>query len=157
MEKMAWNVGGLLMQAQKVARTRRQLTRTGGRSAAVDDTFVAAELKGHVINKTLLPKGPHKPGAEPGGLSGSRWSRVVVLYFAKSSELAGVRSETLTVPKELTSKQLWEEIATQHPRLRAIQEHVVLAVRQEYVPIGDDVITLRPGDEVAIIPPISGG
>lgn len=82
---------------------------------------------------------------------------VVVLYFAKSSELAGVRSENLTLPQEITTKELWEKIAALHPRLCAIKDHVLLAVRQEYVTIGDDVITLRTGDEVAVIPPISGG
>ncbi|KAG8551724.1 hypothetical protein GDO81_004235 [Engystomops pustulosus] len=82
---------------------------------------------------------------------------VLVLYFAKSSELAGVRSENLTLPQEVTSKELWEKIAALHPRLSTIKDQVVLAVRQEYVTIGDDVITLRTGDEVAVIPPISGG
>ncbi|XP_073536421.1 molybdopterin synthase sulfur carrier subunit [Phyllobates terribilis] len=82
---------------------------------------------------------------------------VLVLYFAKSSELAGVRSENLTVPRKITSKELWEKIAALHPGLCAIKDHIVLAVRQEYVNIGDDIITLRPGDEIAVIPPISGG
>lgn len=82
---------------------------------------------------------------------------VVVLYFAKSSELAGVRTENLTLPQEITSKELWEKIAALHPRLCAIKDHIVLAVRQEYVTIGDDVLTLHTGDEVAVIPPISGG
>ncbi|XP_018427436.1 PREDICTED: molybdopterin synthase sulfur carrier subunit-like [Nanorana parkeri] len=82
---------------------------------------------------------------------------VVVLYFAKSCELAGVRSENVTVPQETTTRQLWEEITSLHPRLCSIQDHVVLAIRQEYVAIGDEAISLRPGDEVAIIPPISGG
>ncbi|XP_075711029.1 molybdopterin synthase sulfur carrier subunit-like isoform X2 [Rhinoderma darwinii] len=82
---------------------------------------------------------------------------VAVLYFAKSCELAGVRSENVIVPQVITSKGLWEKIAALHPRLCAIKDHVVLAVRQEYVTIGDDVITLLNGDEVAVIPPISGG
>ncbi|KAM5193138.1 molybdopterin synthase sulfur carrier subunit isoform 2-T2 [Mantella aurantiaca] len=89
--------------------------------------------------------------------SGFMTCQVVVLYFAKSSELAGVRSENITVPQETTSKRLWEEIASLHPRLSVIQDNVVLAVRQEYVAIGDEVIRLRSGDEVAVIPPISGG
>ncbi|KAM8962381.1 molybdopterin synthase sulfur carrier subunit [Pelodytes ibericus] len=82
---------------------------------------------------------------------------VVVLYFAKSSELAGVRSETINVPQEITSQQLWEEIVHRHPRLCVLKEQVVFAVRQEYVAIGDEHLTLRTGDEVAVIPPISGG
>ncbi|XP_053557243.1 molybdopterin synthase sulfur carrier subunit isoform X3 [Bombina bombina] len=82
---------------------------------------------------------------------------VVVLYFAKSSELAGVRSETIKISQQITSQHLWDEIVNLHPRLGAIQGQVVLAVRQEYVALGNELITLHPGDEVAVIPPISGG
>lgn len=39
-----------------------------------------------------------------------------MLYFARSAELAGVRSETLSVPQQITSLQLWEEIVKVHPR-----------------------------------------
>lgn len=42
-------------------------------------------------------------------------------------------------------------------RLAVIQDQVVFAVRQEYVLLGDQLLVLQPGDEVAIIPPISGG
>ncbi|XP_010132793.1 PREDICTED: molybdopterin synthase sulfur carrier subunit-like, partial [Buceros rhinoceros silvestris] len=82
---------------------------------------------------------------------------VSVLYFARSAELAGVRSETLSVPRQITSLQLWEEIVKVHPRLADIQDQVIFAVRQEYVLLGDQLLVLQSGDEVAIIPPISGG
>ncbi|XP_063817991.1 molybdopterin synthase sulfur carrier subunit-like [Pseudophryne corroboree] len=82
---------------------------------------------------------------------------VVVLYFAKSCELAGARSENIIVPQQITSRQLWEKIADLHPRLHVLEDNIVFAVCQEYVPIGDEVLTLHPGDEVAVIPPISGG
>lgn len=42
-------------------------------------------------------------------------------------------------------------------RLALIRDQVVFAVRQEYVLLGDQLLVLQPGDEVAIIPPISGG
>ncbi|XP_030048639.1 molybdopterin synthase sulfur carrier subunit-like [Microcaecilia unicolor] len=82
---------------------------------------------------------------------------VLVLYFAKSAELADVRSEHISVAQRTTSEQLWEEIVSRHPRLAALRNHVLLAVRQEYIAIGDQLLLLQPGDEVAIIPPISGG
>uniref|UniRef100_A0A6I8PI06 Molybdopterin synthase sulfur carrier subunit n=2 Tax=Ornithorhynchus anatinus TaxID=9258 RepID=A0A6I8PI06_ORNAN len=84
-------------------------------------------------------------------------SPVTVLYFAKSAELAGVRSETISVPQEIKSLQLWEEIESRHPRLADVRDQVIFAVRQEYVQLGDQVLLLQPGDEIAIIPPISGG
>lgn len=42
-------------------------------------------------------------------------------------------------------------------RLADIQDQVIFAVRQEYVLLGDQLLFLQSGDEVAIIPPISGG
>ncbi|XP_010224276.1 PREDICTED: molybdopterin synthase sulfur carrier subunit-like [Tinamus guttatus] len=79
------------------------------------------------------------------------------LWFAQASKIVGLRSETLCVPQQITSLQLWEEIVKLHPRLAAIRDQVVFAVRQEYVLLGDQLLVLHPGDEVAIIPPISGG
>ncbi|XP_060685987.1 molybdopterin synthase sulfur carrier subunit isoform X1 [Hemiscyllium ocellatum] len=82
---------------------------------------------------------------------------VSVLYFARSAELSGVRSETISVPQQLTSLQLWQEIVKRHPRLGTIRDHIILAVRQEYIILGDQLLFLQPGDEIAVIPPISGG
>ncbi|XP_053909544.1 uncharacterized protein MOCS2 isoform X11 [Cuculus canorus] len=42
--------------------------------------------------------------------------QVSVLYFARSAELAGLRRETLRVPRQVTALQLWEEIVSLHPR-----------------------------------------
>ncbi|XP_067289474.1 molybdopterin synthase sulfur carrier subunit isoform X2 [Pseudorasbora parva] len=84
-------------------------------------------------------------------------ANVSVLYFAKSAELTGLKAENITVPSNITSLQLWQELETRHPRLSVLRDQVVLAVRQEYVPLGVQPLTLREGDEVAIIPPLSGG
>ena len=42
-------------------------------------------------------------------------------------------------------------------RLADVRNQVIFAVRQEYVELEDQQLLLQPGDEVAIIPPISGG
>ncbi|XP_077099166.1 molybdopterin synthase sulfur carrier subunit isoform X2 [Siphateles boraxobius] len=84
-------------------------------------------------------------------------TEVSVLYFAKSAELTGLKAEIITVPSNITSLQLWQDLETRHPRLSVLRDQVVLAVRQEYVPLGAQPLTLREGDEVAIIPPLSGG
>jgi len=41
--------------------------------------------------------------------------------------------------------------------LAGLQDQVVLAVRQQYVSIGDQSVILADGDEVAVVPPLSGG
>ncbi|XP_066096837.1 molybdopterin synthase sulfur carrier subunit [Saccopteryx bilineata] len=99
-------------------------------------------------------------GRDPGAAS---WDGMVqrcqveVLYFAKSAEITGIRSETISVPQEIKALQLWNEIETRHPGLADVRGQVILAVRQEYVELGDQLLLLRSGDEIAIIPPISGG
>uniref|UniRef100_A0A8C3C1X9 Molybdopterin synthase sulfur carrier subunit n=1 Tax=Cairina moschata TaxID=8855 RepID=A0A8C3C1X9_CAIMO len=95
--------------------------------------------------------------AVPAGRGGSMRCQVTVLYFARSAELAGLRSESVSVPQRLTSLQLWEEIVKIRPRLAVIRDQVIFAVQQEYVLLGDQPLVLQTGDEVAIIPPISGG
>ncbi|XP_056593348.1 molybdopterin synthase sulfur carrier subunit isoform X2 [Triplophysa dalaica] len=84
-------------------------------------------------------------------------TEVSVLYFAKSAELTGLKSEIITVSSNVTSAQLWQHLEEKHPRLTVIRDQVVLAVRQEYVPLSEQPLTLREGDEVAVIPPLSGG
>uniref|UniRef100_A0A8C5RHE1 Molybdopterin synthase sulfur carrier subunit n=1 Tax=Laticauda laticaudata TaxID=8630 RepID=A0A8C5RHE1_LATLA len=82
---------------------------------------------------------------------------ITVLYFARSAELAGLRTETISVPQQITSLQLWREIVKRHSSLADIEDQVIFAICQEYVPLGDQQFTLHTGDEVAIIPPLSGG
>ncbi|XP_051039035.1 molybdopterin synthase catalytic subunit isoform X1 [Phodopus roborovskii] len=41
--------------------------------------------------------------------------QIEVLYFAKSAEITGVRSETICVPQEIKAFQLWKELETLHP------------------------------------------
>lgn len=80
------------------------------------------------------------------------------MYFAKSVELTGVKEEQpVAVPTPISSLDLWTLLLQRHPRLCELQDGVVLAVRREYVAIGDQVVTLRDGDEVAVVPPLSGG
>uniref|UniRef100_U6CNJ7 Molybdopterin synthase sulfur carrier subunit n=1 Tax=Neovison vison TaxID=452646 RepID=U6CNJ7_NEOVI len=83
--------------------------------------------------------------------------QVEVLYFAKSAEITGIRSETISVPQEIRALQLWNEIEARHPGLADVRNQVIFAVRQEYVELGDQLLQLQSGDEIAIIPPISGG
>ncbi|XP_029693609.1 molybdopterin synthase sulfur carrier subunit [Takifugu rubripes] len=84
-------------------------------------------------------------------------ARVSILYFAKSAELTGVKAEEIPAPTPLSSQQLWGLLLQRHPRLSVLQGQVVLAVRQQYIAIDDQPVTLGDGDEVAVVPPLSGG
>lgn len=85
-------------------------------------------------------------------------AQVTVLYFARSAELTGLKEEELVgVPTPISSSELWALLLRKQPRLEELRGRVVLAVRQQFVAIGDQRVTLADGDEVAVVPPLSGG
>ncbi|NXV94663.1 MOC2A synthase, partial [Calonectris borealis] len=59
---------------------------------------------------------PAAEGSPPRDRGSMRCQQVAVQYFARSTELAELCSETLSVPQQITSLQLWEEIVKIHPR-----------------------------------------
>jgi molybdopterin converting factor small subunit len=64
------------------------------------------------------------------------------------------RSTTVELIDGATTDQLMQSIVAQYPKLEAMLPAIVLALNEEYV---TGTPTLREGDEVALIPPISGG
>lgn len=81
---------------------------------------------------------------------------VTVLFFAKSRELSEQRSAEIFIGKQLTGKDLISNIINNFPSLSVIQDSLVIAVNQNYIE-RDSLINFRGGEEVAVIPPISGG
>ncbi|XP_075540879.1 molybdenum cofactor synthesis 2A [Dermacentor variabilis] len=82
---------------------------------------------------------------------------VRLLLFAKARELAGASETSLVLPAVLRDvEELKQAIFEAYPKLLALQQSAVIAVNESYVESGVEVI-LRQGDEVAFIPPISGG
>lgn len=80
-----------------------------------------------------------------------------LLLFAKARELAGASEASLVVPAVLRDvEELKQVIFDAYPKLSTLQQCTVIAVNETYVDSGVEV-TLRQGDEVAFIPPISGG
>jgi molybdopterin converting factor subunit 1 len=53
-----------------------------------------------------------------------------------------------------TVADLWNALCEEHPELREVTASISFAVNQEYV---DRDTILHDGDEVALIPPVSGG
>jgi molybdopterin converting factor subunit 1 len=79
---------------------------------------------------------------------------VHVRLFAIARDLAGTDSTTITIPPDTEVSRALERIIEQFPRLREWKDHVRVAVNCEYV--APDHL-LRDDDEMAIIPPVSGG
>ena len=85
-----------------------------------------------------------------------RPSGITVLFFARGRELAGV-SEIKTDPHDTPdTAQLIKHLLTRFPRLTEIVATTVLSLNQEYLD-QTQVVPLKDGDEVGVIPPLSGG
>ena len=79
---------------------------------------------------------------------------MTLLYFAQARRISGLASETLPGTAPLTADQLWHEILQRHPDIALLHPVIRLARNGEFST--PDTLFL-PGDEIALIPPVSGG
>lgn len=83
---------------------------------------------------------------------------VRVRFFARCRDIVGREEITVDVRgtdgKEATVKGLFDLLCQEYPRLRDMKEHLAFAVNTDFVTEGH---LLHEGDEVACIPPVSGG
>ena len=81
-------------------------------------------------------------------------SEVTILLFGKAREIAGAGEIRIPAPPGSTTETILEAIVGRHPALEEWKPFLRIAVNGEYAPSGRGV---SPGDEVAVIPPVSGG
>lgn len=80
--------------------------------------------------------------------------QVDVLLFAGAAEMVGQRRVTLELPAAPTLGDVSEALATAHPQLTAMLRTSRWAVDQQFAPLST---RLGGGEEIAFIPPVSGG
>jgi MoaE-MoaD fusion protein len=80
--------------------------------------------------------------------------KIKVRLFANLRELVGEREITITVPGGVTVSYLNNEILNKYPQLKSFSNKFVTSVNCK-VTTGDTVIT--SSDEIALLPPVSGG
>lgn len=78
---------------------------------------------------------------------------VRVLLFGAAADRAGTR-ETVIPAGGITLDELWPILAERYPDLSPMRDTLAFAVNGEYAR-GDARVS--PGDEVAVLPPVSGG
>jgi molybdopterin synthase catalytic subunit len=80
--------------------------------------------------------------------------RVQILFFGQLKEVAGRERETLELPEGARVADLLRRYAEVKPALQPYYDAMAVALNQEYSEAG---ARLHDGDEVALIPPVSGG
>lgn len=80
--------------------------------------------------------------------------QVRVLFFGQLKDICGKAEDAVELPSGSTLGTVFEYYAGLYPKLRAMAASIVLARNQAFAPLTD---LLNEGDEVALLPPVSGG
>jgi molybdopterin converting factor subunit 1 len=79
---------------------------------------------------------------------------VTVRLFARLRELAGASEFAQDLPDDAVARTAWDRLVRDCPALGAFEPAISCAVNAEYARL---TTPLRHGDEVAFLPPVSGG
>ncbi len=80
--------------------------------------------------------------------------RVTVKLFARLRDIAGTPELTREVASGATVGSLWQQLATEFPEIASYERSISTAVNADYARRNQ---VLADGDEVAFLPPVSGG
>jgi molybdopterin synthase sulfur carrier subunit len=79
--------------------------------------------------------------------------KLTLLAFGIAKEIFGSASVKIDLPGEATVAELKSALEAEYPALKKLSS-CLIAVNSEYA---EDSLILRPEDEIALIPPVSGG
>jgi molybdopterin converting factor subunit 1 len=80
--------------------------------------------------------------------------RVTVLYFGVLKDVMGQRSAVMEIAEGVSVAELLALHRSSEEAAGSIWDSIAVAVNQEYARAED---VLKDGDEVALLPPVSGG
>jgi molybdopterin converting factor subunit 1 len=80
--------------------------------------------------------------------------RVTVLCFARLRDLAGVREWSCELPADATVRDAWQALVTDRPAVAIMSAALSCAVNADFATMDTPVTN---GDEIAFLPPVSGG
>ncbi|XVE99290.1 hypothetical protein REPUB_Repub03eG0185800 [Reevesia pubescens] len=79
---------------------------------------------------------------------------IKVLFFAKARDITGLTELLLEVSSGATTQDCLNKLVAKFPNLEQIRGCIVLALNEEYT---NESAVVKDKDQLAIVPPISGG
>lgn len=80
--------------------------------------------------------------------------QVRVLLFGVLKDMAGRSSDVLSLPDRACARDVISHYESQFPAMKGSLGSIAISLNQEYV---QPAAKLNPGDEIALLPPVSGG
>jgi len=80
--------------------------------------------------------------------------RITVLFFGRLRELIGLSEEVDELPEGTTLSGLFERYTKRYPKLTEFRGSMVVSRNQEFAAWDTHIAA---GDEIAFLPPVSGG
>jgi sulfur-carrier protein len=79
---------------------------------------------------------------------------ITIRFFASVKDVAKISETNIELPITAVADDVLSYVVSKYPALKALRSYIRIAVNESYV--ASD-FKLRDGDEIAIIPPVSGG
>ena len=77
-----------------------------------------------------------------------------IRLFARLREIAGQGELTRSLPEGADARGAWDALTREYPALAQYGASISCAVNEEYAKFSTE---LKDGDEIAFLPPVSGG
>ena len=79
---------------------------------------------------------------------------MTIRFFASVKDIAKISETTVELPGASVADDVLSYLISHYPQMRKFRSYIRIAVNESYV---DPGFKLHDGDEIAIIPPVSGG
>jgi molybdopterin converting factor subunit 1 len=80
--------------------------------------------------------------------------RVTIRFFARLRDITGTPELTREAVPGATVASIWQQVVTEFPDLAKYERSISSALNADYARMDQQV---RDGDEIAFLPPVSGG
>jgi len=80
--------------------------------------------------------------------------KIRLKFFAGYRELIGEKEMEVDMKEGRRLADLLQDLYKKYPKLEAFKEGIICSINKEYAPLDRK---LKEGDEVALLPPVSGG
>jgi MoaE-MoaD fusion protein len=80
--------------------------------------------------------------------------KITALFFGQAREIAGAATATFEIAEPATVEGAFALLVERHPRLEQMKRSLMFAVNEEYAGLSSQLVD---GDQLAILPPVSGG